>query len=248
MPYFHISTGLRGGYMPSSSFVLHAKTRRELKVAIAHEAETYRESGYVGANKRAIASIAALAWRDAKKREDYLPYALPVAPPHAKTNYCEAVFVSNATRDDFRACYKDPNNDGAAFVDLDILESPRSRDTTQSGANITSKQNAAFRADSIAERNAECEREYQEAWQAGSEWSDLGYSIAETRRDMLGLLIESHRERHAARETATPHICAALRATIRKGVESISVMREKRAKLLDQYGNQDGFAEFLPRA
>jgi hypothetical protein len=103
MPYFHISTGLRGCYMPSESYMIRAKTRRALKEAIAYEAERYRESGYVGANKKAIATIAALAWRNAKTRKDYLPYALPIAPPHARSDYCEAVFVSNATRDDFRA-------------------------------------------------------------------------------------------------------------------------------------------------
>jgi hypothetical protein len=107
MPYFHISTGLRGCYMPNESYIVHVKTRRELKDAIAYEAERYRDSGYVGANKKAVATIAALAWRNAKTRRDYLPYALPVAPPHARDNYCEAVFISNATRDEYRAFEKE---------------------------------------------------------------------------------------------------------------------------------------------
>jgi hypothetical protein len=107
MPYFHISTGLRGCYMPDSSYIFRAKTRRELKAAIAYEAARYRNADYVGANKKAIAEIAAIAWRNAKTRKDHLPYSLPVAPPHARTTYCEAVFVGNATRAEYLAYEKE---------------------------------------------------------------------------------------------------------------------------------------------
>lgn len=99
MPYFHISHGLRGCYMPDNSFVIQVNSRRELKSAIESEANVYRDAGFVGANKRAIASIAAAAWRDRKKTQ--LPYALPLAPEHAKNNYCHGVFVSNASRDEY---------------------------------------------------------------------------------------------------------------------------------------------------
>ena len=99
MPYFHISTGLRGCYLADNAYIVRANTRRELKSILASEAETYRDAGYVGANKKAIATIAAAAWRDRKGCR--LPYAIPVAPPHAKDNYCEAVFVSAATRADY---------------------------------------------------------------------------------------------------------------------------------------------------
>lgn len=105
MPYFSISTGLRGCYMPDNSFVIYAKTRRELKSALAYEAESYRDAGYFGASKKAVATIAAAAWRDRKKYQ--LPYAIPVAPPHARGNYCEAVFVSTATREEFKASQTD---------------------------------------------------------------------------------------------------------------------------------------------
>ena len=109
MPYFSIMTGLRGCYMPDQSYCIRAATRRELKEAIASEAERYRDSGYRGANQKAIATLAAVAWRNSKTRKDYLPYSLPVAPPHAPRNYCEAVFVSNATRDDYRAYLAESN-------------------------------------------------------------------------------------------------------------------------------------------
>jgi hypothetical protein len=101
MPYFHLSTGLRGCYEASTQSVIFARTRRELKEAIAYEANLYRDSGYVGANKRAIAAHAAEVWRRRKDKRFSLPLALPVAPPHAPTNYCEAVFVSPATRRDY---------------------------------------------------------------------------------------------------------------------------------------------------
>ena len=99
MPYFHISHGLRGCYVPSDSYVVKTNTRRELREAIANEAENYREGGYIGASKRAISYIAAIAWRDRAKFQ--LPYALPLAPPHARQNYCFGVFVSSATRAEY---------------------------------------------------------------------------------------------------------------------------------------------------
>ena len=99
MPYFHVSHGLRGCYMPSDTYVIKADTRRELREAIAYEARSYREAGYVGASERAISAIAAAAWRDRAKFD--LPYALPLAPGHARQNYCFGVFVSSATRAEY---------------------------------------------------------------------------------------------------------------------------------------------------
>lgn len=107
MPYFHVSTGLRGCYMPDQSYVVRASTRRELKSVLASEAESFREAGFTGANKKAIAALAATAWRNAKTRRDYLPYALPLAPSHAPSNYCFGVFVSNATRSEYAAFMAD---------------------------------------------------------------------------------------------------------------------------------------------
>ncbi len=104
MPYYNISTGLRGCYMPDNSYVVYVKTRRELKECIESEASAYRDAGFIGANKRAIAAIAATQWRDKK---NYLPYCLPLAPSHARDNYCHGVFVSPATRDEFKAYQKE---------------------------------------------------------------------------------------------------------------------------------------------
>lgn len=99
MAYFHISTGLRGCYLPDSSYVVRADTRRELKDVLAYEARGFADAGYVGANKRAIAHIAALAWRN--RRKFTYPYAIPLAPPHARNSYSSGIFVASATRDEF---------------------------------------------------------------------------------------------------------------------------------------------------
>lgn len=102
--YFHISAGLRGAYMDGaeSAFVLMAKTRRELKETIASEAASWTDAGYIGGNKKAIATIAAAAWREAHKaRPVYLPYALPLAPSHARDNYAFGIFIGVATRQDY---------------------------------------------------------------------------------------------------------------------------------------------------
>ena len=97
MPYFHIAAGLRGCYMPDNAFVIKCDTRRELKNALQWEAYSYRDAGFIGANKKAIATIAAAAWRDRKKTQ--LPYALPLA--QTPGNYCHGIFVSSATRDEY---------------------------------------------------------------------------------------------------------------------------------------------------
>lgn len=98
MPYFTISTGLRGCYMPDNCYVIKADTRRELKAALAYEASHYSDSGYIGGSKQAIAHIAASAWRD---KGFTLPYCIPFAPRHDRTNYAFGVFVSRATRQEY---------------------------------------------------------------------------------------------------------------------------------------------------
>lgn len=102
--YFHLSAGLRGAYCDSSenAFVIRCDTRRELKAAIASEAIFWKDAGYIGANKQAIAHIAAEGWREAQKRAPtYLPFALPLAPDHARDNYAFGIFVSVASRADY---------------------------------------------------------------------------------------------------------------------------------------------------
>jgi hypothetical protein len=84
--------------MPDSSYVIKADTRRELKSAIQYEADSYADAGFIGNQKRRVASIAAASW---KNKSASLPYCLPFAPSHARTNYCHGVFVSRASRSEY---------------------------------------------------------------------------------------------------------------------------------------------------
>jgi len=75
MAYFTIYQGLRGCYMPDSAYTIKADTRRELKAALTWEADSIRDAGGVGMSKKAIASLAAMAWHWRKKGAEYIaPY------------------------------------------------------------------------------------------------------------------------------------------------------------------------------
>jgi hypothetical protein len=139
----------------------------------------------------------------------------------------------------FIAGYQDPNNDGAAFVDLDIINGF----ACDEGAVGEAKRDAAFRADSIAQRNAEREREYNEGWQAGARWVDLGEQIATERRATIELIQEMKAERQ---NVERPHICATLRNAVARALRDIEKMRKEREELFDNYGRSDGFADHLP--
>jgi hypothetical protein len=90
---------------------------------------------------------------------------------------------------------------------------------------------AARRADRIAELQAESEREYNEAWQAGSRFAELAETIAADRRASLALLREMKPERQRAADR--PAICAALRERLESLLEDIREARERRAELLN---------------
>lgn len=86
--------------MADNMYIVRCDTRRELRAVIASEADSYRDAGFIGCNQRAISHIAAIAWRNRRKVQ--LPYALPLAPPHARDSYCHGIFVASASRDEYR--------------------------------------------------------------------------------------------------------------------------------------------------
>lgn len=89
---------------------------------------------------------------------------------------------------------------------------------------------AAYSADSMAKAAAEQEREYQTAWRAGAEWSDLGEDIAHDRRELLDMLAE----RRAVKGTANyPALCKALKREVSRLLDNIQNMRERRQGLQD---------------
>src|SRR4051812_31050189 len=102
MKYFWIATGLRGAYMPDNSYVVACKTRRELKETIAFEADSYADAGFVGASKKAVARLAAAAWKNAQAASPaHLPHVLPLAREKG-SGYAFGIFASVATRADWK--------------------------------------------------------------------------------------------------------------------------------------------------
>ena len=98
MAYFTLWQGLRGCYMPDSAYVIEAGTRRELKRALAWEAESIRDAGGVGMSKRAVAWLANAAWKARKAQGEYVapyrwqyqdsyPYALGVFTGATRADY-----------------------------------------------------------------------------------------------------------------------------------------------------------------
>lgn len=104
--YFHISAGLRGAYCDGAenAFVARLGSYSELRDVIAGEASSWRDAGYIGGSKRAVASVAMSAWHHPAK----LPYCLPLA--RARGNYAYGVFIGEATRDEYLAYVAE--NDG----------------------------------------------------------------------------------------------------------------------------------------
>jgi len=100
MAYFTIWQGLRGMYMPDSAHIIRAATRAELKSALESEARYIQDAGGIGMSKRAIAWLAAVAWRNRKASADYVvPYRWKEQDSY---QYALGVFCG-ATRADYLA-------------------------------------------------------------------------------------------------------------------------------------------------
>ena len=125
------------------------------------------------------------------------------------------------------AGYSDPNGNGAC-LSFDQL--------------FDDKMDAARAADKLAERYAEESCEYDEAWQAGSRYADLAREVATLRKEALELIQEAKQAAGTMRN-AFPALCSAIRASIQGTLAEIQKLREKRAKLLDEFGRHEGFAE-----
>lgn len=99
MPYFTIWNGLRGCYMPDSAYIIKVNTRKELKAALQWEADSIHDAGGIGMNKRAIAWLANIAWKERKTSGEYVapwrfayqkrsyPYALGVFTGASRSDY-----------------------------------------------------------------------------------------------------------------------------------------------------------------
>lgn len=120
----------------------------------------------------------------------------------------------------------DPFNNGAAIISLELFDD---------------KADAAINADWLAERYAEKERDYNRAWRAGQEYSELGSTIAQARKDALAVL--KARRDHIRAGDSVPTILKVLECKAFELIDAISEARGKRETLREQYGNCDAFNE-----
>lgn len=127
--------------------------------------------------------------------------------------------------------YEDPSNPGAATVVFDPIKGEQldSRWDTDDSA-----MEAARAADRFAERAAEKEREYRDAWQAADTWQELGSDMQQTRAAARQLVKDMRAARRSG-QTAAESICNALHAQVRRLLEQWEETREKRAELADNF-------------
>lgn len=125
----------------------------------------------------------------------------------------------------YLAAYADPCNKGAYRIDCDIIRGKRCS-YYNAGNEDQAVRDAARRADSFAEHQAEEEREYNAAWRAGSDWQALGEDIAQHRRDALALIGEIK-----AARPFSPAICSTLRTHVSSHLHSIGEARRERVEL-----------------
>lgn len=126
-------------------------------------------------------------------------------------------------------------------------ESPRARffsainDPCNRGAfrilwtSTDDRRDAARTADRLAERDAESQRDYNTAWQAGSRFARLAETVTELRREALAILAE----RRAVRGIEAPNLCRAIRDRLESILGDIRDARTKRRDLRE--GDADGF-------
>jgi hypothetical protein len=106
---------------------------------------------------------------------------------------------------------------------------------------VSDKLEAARLADRVAELAAEREREYREAWAAGSQFAELGTTRRELANHIRALLREL---REACERLADcPHIRASLRQSIRAALAERDNARKERAELKATFGREPAFQE-----
>lgn len=136
----------------------------------------------------------------------------------------------------YLAGYADPWNDGAACLSIEVIEGDARDSSWDSDDGL---RDAAREADSIAERMAEKERDYQRAWRAGRDCEDKRDEVIHIRRELLAALAE----RDKTLETKTPNLCAMLRRIVESRLDQIRELREEIERLKDEFGRDEGFAD-----
>lgn len=98
--------------------------------------------------------------------------------------------------------------------------------------DMSAARDAARAADQMAERAAEKEREYNNAWQAGNLFADLGEEIKRQRESVRALLSERRKAMASGEDGAGfKAICDVIRRSVSSSLADIQGARDKRAKL-----------------
>lgn len=110
MPYFTISTGLRGCYMPDNCFSIRATTRRELKSVIESEAEIYRDAGFILSANVALCLVIVNAMGARGLAGSFMPGKVPVPA-------CMRIFARSRSKAN-ALLYRARNRDGIPAASL----------------------------------------------------------------------------------------------------------------------------------
>lgn len=120
-------------------------------------------------------------------------------------------------------------DDDGAMLDLSrVYTSLSARGDDCSPVDHEDARDAACAADSMAQKAAEDEREYQTAWAAGSQWAQEQEAIREARQEALAILAE---RRAVKGESAYPALCKAIRSQVQSLLRTIAKSRAEAAKL-----------------
>lgn len=100
--YFHISTGLRGAYLPDNAYCVKVNSRRELKAIVLNEYRDIKEAGY-SINKAELTATVADIWRNTKAiRKSPYPFVVPYGFRNSHgVNKCNAIHIGHATRAEY---------------------------------------------------------------------------------------------------------------------------------------------------
>lgn len=127
----------------------------------------------------------------------------------------------------FVAGYRFGGVDGGPTLDLATIYTTTNESEQEAGAYYSG---AVAAADGMAQSAAEKEKEYQTAWQAGSQYAQAGEEVETARRECLEVLAE-RRDVRGSDTGQHPALCRAIRATVSDLRHTITKARAKMAEL-----------------
>jgi len=103
MPYFHISSGLRGCYMPDNAYVTKFDTRKALRAFVESEARDMAEAYGFGYSAADRAAVVAQVWREARGRhkKSHYDHVIGFGRTRSRAERPFGLFISHATRADY---------------------------------------------------------------------------------------------------------------------------------------------------